>query len=210
MVKRLGVDLGTTSIKVCIVDNESIVESVSIEHKADVTPMLNNNECSHMFQEQYPKIIIQRLNECFMSLKETLEDVSEMSVCGQMHGVLLWKPKWTNIDVIKGGNVMEIYEHSVDVITNLITWQDARCDEKFISCLPNSQSNCNVFSGYGCASLIWLEQNNFDINQFTMCGTVMDFLVWLLTQTDCVQMTSHNANSWGYFDMMKDCWEMEM
>ena len=78
-----------------------------------------------------------------------------------MHGLVMW----TSITK----------EHS-----NLINWQDGRCDQEFLSKLPiKSKSDLN--SGYGCASLYWLSLNGHKdyLNKFDMSGTIHDYINYL-------------------------------
>ena len=97
----------------------------------------------------------------------------------------------------------------VEKHSNLITWEDQRCDEEFLKSLPKSQCGNDVSTGYGLASLLWLQKEN-KLEDYTMCGTIMDFVVWLLTQTGRVHMTPHNAKSWGYFDEVLMKWESDL
>jgi hypothetical protein len=78
-----------------------------------------------------------------------------------MHGLVMWN------SITK--------EHS-----NLINWQDGRCDQEFLSKLPiKSKSDLN--SGYGCASLYWLSLNGHKdyLNKFDMSGTIHDYINYL-------------------------------
>jgi sedoheptulokinase len=44
-------------------------------------------------------------------------------------------------------------------VSPLFTWQDSRCDEDFLSTLPTPASNLRLATGYGCATIFWLQRN---------------------------------------------------
>ena len=44
--------------------------------------------------------------------------------------------------------------------------------------------------------------------KYDRCGTVMDFLVTMLTDNEKVIMSAHNAASWGYYDTIKKSWNI--
>eukprot|EP00118_Oscarella_pearsei_P013610 m.110356 g.110356 ORF g.110356 m.110356 type:complete len:93 (+) comp37390_c0_seq1:280-558(+) len=64
-----------------------------------------------------------------------------------------------------------------------------------------------VGTGYGCASLFWLQKNRPELtNRYSHAGTVQDFLVACLCQLQVPVMSYQNAASWGY--LLEDKWEM--
>jgi hypothetical protein len=78
-----------------------------------------------------------------------------------MHGIVLWN---TN-DCTKN--------HS-----NLVTWQDSRCNKEFINKLP-IKSVSDLHSGFGCATLFWYSLNNFPIESYNASGTIQDYFTFL-------------------------------
>ena len=44
-------------------------------------------------------------------------------------------------------------------VSPLFTWQDSRCDEEFLATLPNPASNLRLATGYGCATIFWLQRH---------------------------------------------------
>lgn len=203
---NVGIDIGTTSIKVCVKYGPKTIASSRRIHNAYQKTFVGK-DCANgkRLREQDPKVLLQTLDDCFEELKIDFK-IKSISVTGQMHGVVLWTPKET-IDLNVSG-FSSIIDNSIEINSNLITWEDQRCDESFLSSLPKSTS-LPVATGYGLASLLWLNHKNM-INPFTLSGTIMDFIVWLLTQTKRVQMTSHNAKSWGYFSDDDMSWEDDL
>ncbi|XP_004211440.2 sedoheptulokinase [Hydra vulgaris] len=190
----VGIDIGTTSIKVCILKNCDVIESFSASHNATVSTS------SRLFHEQSPELILQMLDHCLNQLKH-IKEVDKICITGQMHGLLLWEQKQSQNT--SNNSLISLYKNTVFANTNLITWQDQRCDEVFLKSL----SCPNISSGFGLASMLWLQRETPNIfNSYHMCGTIMDFVVWLLTLKKKPYMSVHNANSWGYFDLLKNCW----
>lgn len=207
MSSHLGIDIGTTSVKVCVVrDGKSLGTSKKVHesnmHKTD-------HPSAHLFDEQNPYQIIQVLDDCIQQIQPLLKDVAEISVTGQMHGVVLWKRSQSVSHVCQFASIHSVYEKLVVKNSNLVTWQDRRCSADFLRKLPPSLPFCNLSTGFGIATLAWMNGEYRNLDQYDMCGTIMDFVTWLLSATDCVMMTSHNANSWGYYNIEKNEWEME-
>ena len=65
--------------------------------------------------------------------------------------------------------------------------------------------------GYGCATLFWLLKTDPETFQkYDRCGTIMDFIVTLLTENPKVKTSGQIAASWGYFDTVKKAWNQEI
>ena len=203
---KLGIDIGTTSIKVCVkCGTKTVVSCRKIHHAYEKTKVK-----AGCFREQDPIILLRILDECLMEINKEKKtfDISSVSVTGQMHGVVLWKPKM--MEMIEGDDCfISIMKNSIQQHSNLITWEDQRCDDQFLESLLQSPAGNKVATGYGLATLLWLHRES-QLDGYTMSGTIMDFVVWLLTRSERVLMTNHNATSWGYFDANQMQWENEM
>ncbi|RDD42892.1 Sedoheptulokinase [Trichoplax sp. H2] len=199
----LGIDLGTTSVKVCLLneENRKVIYSTTAETNADV-PSDNENG-----SEQSVQLILQAVQKAMLDIPDLYKSkVKAIGVCGQMHGCLLWQSDscWE----ITKGNYESI---QVTNCTPLYTWQDGRCDTHFLQSLPSSQSTVKIATGFGCATLFWLLKNRPQlIGQFDRASTIQDFLVCILCHTNKVVMSGQNATSWGYFDPIRNCWETEV
>lgn len=210
---QLGIDIGTTTIKVCLL-NDTQTFSAKLQHNAYIAKE-TNSVTGRIHREQDIKLLIGALDECLMKLvplsdsKQKNCDVSSISVTGQMHGVVLWRKTQRKREIMNPECLLTLFEQTVDKFSNLITWEDQRCDKQFISTLPKDPFN-SIATGYGSASLLWLRQHCQEYLQlFDMCGTIMDFVVWLLTQTEHVTISTHNAKSWGYFDADQLSWQSD-
>ena len=78
-----------------------------------------------------------------------------------MHGIVLWNTK-------------------SKVHSNLVTWQDSRCDEEFLKNLP-AKSISDLNTGFGCATLFWysLKLGKHFLADFNSAGTIHDYIAYL-------------------------------
>ena len=194
----LGIDIGTSSVKACVVErgNQRVVCEFSSDSNASVQSEVTNGD------EQSVGKILTCIDTCVDQITDDLlARVSYIAVCGQMHGCVLWKSD--RIDPVSHPEQLET--------CNLITWQDGRCTEEFLRTLPKTEQNTKISTGYGCASLAWLQSNcpSF-LHQFDRAGTIMDLFVCRLCGVADPAMSTHNANSWGYFDLKSNYWELEV
>ena len=202
MEYTLGLDLGTSTVKAALVERDgyNVNEEYSEPSQADIPSYVKGGH-------------EQNINKIFLALekvmnkftREKMARVSSIGVCGQMHGIVLWKSKLLKPKAGQFNTALL----PIDSFSSLITWQDNRCDHVFLSSLPYTSKP--VSTGYGCATLFWFQRNEQQILElFDRAGTVMDLLVNMLCGLDVVVMSSQNAYSWGYFDMVTGQWEDEM
>ena len=195
----LGIDIGTSSVKACIVErgNECIVCEFTSDSNAFVRSDAPNGN------EQSVEKILTCIGTCVDQMADKLLGrVSCIAVCGQMHGCVLWKS-----DRLDPVSHLEV---SVE-ISNLITWQDGRCTEDFLRTLPRTAQHTKISTGYGCASLAWLQRNRLSfLEQFDRAGSIMDLFICRLCGVANPVMSTHIAKSWGYFDLQSNQWELEM
>ena len=205
----LGIDIGTSNIKAVLLQKSSL--KLVGESSKSLGPHLTVPEKNA--HERDVLEIFTCLDECLASLDSTLlQSVVSIGVCGQMHGCVLWR----------GGKAFVSNDGTLKVdnpssCSSLIAWQDGRCTSEFLLSLPKTNQSIPLSTGYGCATLAWLKQFKPDlIEQFDRAGTIMDLVVWALCahrmedKTKDVVMSAQNANSWGYFDITKIEWELEV
>lgn len=206
----LGIDIGTTSVKVCVIDpvTEKVLSKQSKDTQANVPSDLG---CEGNKQD-VPKII-SALNFCVSRLpKDLLREVEHIGICGQMHGVLLWANRegeraWENIELGSGYR----FEVNSQRVSALYTWQDSRCDTSFLSTLPEPKSYLQVYSGYGSATLFWISKYRpAKLEKFNCAGTIQDFAVSILCNLQKPVMSVQNAAMWGYFDTVDNSWNVEI
>lgn len=197
----LGVDLGTTSIKAVLLDSVSqvVVASHSLQTVSDIV-----DSSGIKAKEQDTGRIIHVLNECIRQLPaDKLKNVTRIGLSGQMHGVLLWKAQsgadWSSGDFFTAKDTSQ-----------LITWQDGRCDSDFISTLPKPNSHLSLATGFGCVTIFWFLKHRPEfLEGFTAAGTIQDYVVSALCGSERCVMTPQNAASWGYFNTSTSQWNLE-
>ncbi|KAM3868929.1 sedoheptulokinase [Diretmus argenteus] len=198
----LGIDLGTTSIKVVLLDTSSkaVAASCSLPTASDIS-----DTTGIQAQEQDTGQIITTLNRCVALLPANkLQHVCIIGLSGQMHGVVFWKDKsgcdWSNRDVFQAKDTSQ-----------LITWQDGRCSSSFLSSLPNPDSHLSLATGFGCTTIFWYMKHRPEfLVDFTAAGTIQDYVVSMLCGLGRCVMTQQNAASWGYFNTTTNQWNIDI
>lgn len=200
----LGIDIGTTSIKVSLLrkSTRNFVESVRLETRASVSDKERN------FAEQDVGKILSELEHALSQLSpQFLAKISRIGICGQMHGCVMWKGQ-----SCLGWDTFDDYMVTANNVSNLVTWEDRRCTRDFLLTLPSTQQKIAISTGFGCATLFWLQRNQPSLLEGYDCaGTIMDFVVCMLCGImDKPSMSSQNAVSWGYFDAENMTWELDL
>lgn len=198
----LGVDVGTTSIKVVLLGTGSrlVEESHTLPTTADIS-----DHSGIKAKEQETSQIIDTLNRCINLLPgDKLQRVISIGVTGQMHGVLFWRAQtgcdWTKRDFFTTRDTSQ-----------LITWQDGRCSSNFLSSLPEPDSHLSSATGFGCATIFWYMKHRPQfLEDFTVAGTIQDYVVSMLCGLDGCVMTPQNAASWGFFNTSSNQWNTDI
>lgn len=211
----LGIDIGTSSIKVCIIENLTLktLLSKTLNHSQSSKVILNDVR----FAEQGPLQILRKVDECMQVVANAINEnehilgsrnVSSIAVTGQMHGILLWSKRRDQLSLSSSSWIKDV-ERNTEIESNLITWEDQRCDTSFINSLPPSCTP--IYSGYGCATLYWLCRHKpFMVKNSQCAGSIMDLLVSNLCNFDQPIMSDQIANSWGYFDKQACSWQSDL
>ena len=151
--------------------------------------------------------VVKRIYSDILRTHVVMWQVKMIALAGQMHGVVLWKRC----------SLWKSYDHKGDVdfsqTSHLYTWQDARCSQQFLDTLPEPDGCQRASSGYGCATLFWLQQNRLSFlteRKFDCAGTIMDLFVAAVSDLN-MHVTSYQlASSFGYFNIYKNAWNKEM
>uniref|UniRef100_A0A0N5ASL4 FGGY_N domain-containing protein n=1 Tax=Syphacia muris TaxID=451379 RepID=A0A0N5ASL4_9BILA len=145
--KTIGIDIGTTSVKICLMASDksssysvaefkktvgfdfSILKCVQQAHNANI-----NNKNTEYY-EQNPAVIFDTIKKLCHSLEtQSLETVSGICVTGQMHGIVLWNSKM----LVQG----------IVCSSPLITWMDRRVPQEFVDNLPRVQTDTSNMIHY--------------------------------------------------------------
>lgn len=85
----LGMDIGTTSVKVCVLDARS--NEIIAKQNKDTAANIPSDQGIEGNKQDVPKIV-SAVHYCISRLpRDVLRNVVKIGVCGQMHGVVLWK-----------------------------------------------------------------------------------------------------------------------
>lgn len=115
---------------------------------------------------------------------------------------------WEKIE--KDGALIR-YEAIRENMSALYTWQDTRCKPEFLETLPKPGSHLKCYSGYGCATLLWMLQYKPEkLKNFNCSATVQDFIVAMLCDLHTPITSDQNAASWGYFNTVTNTWNTEI
>ncbi|KAL3858453.1 hypothetical protein ACJMK2_013043 [Sinanodonta woodiana] len=197
----LGIDLGTTSVKVTLINNESHKVEYTVSEQSHAEVLSDVGSCGF---EQSPGLIFAALQKCLLQIPQILTcNVCSIGISGQMHGLVLWKAD-------DGCGYFDS-QFVTKNASNLYTWQDQRCTPDFISALPKPDSHQHLATGFGCATLFWLAKHQPEILcRYDCAGSIMDFLVTILCGLDRPAMSSQISASWGYFNTTTRSWNSDI
>ena len=196
----LGLDLGTTSVKACLIDSQT---------RKVVAKQSKDTQAGEGAEQDVSKII-SAVHNCLGRIpRDLLKNVTKIGVCGQMHGVLLWNKEtaWN----MSPNTSSDRFELGKGPFSPLYTWQDSRCTLEFLSDIPKPDSHLRIATGYGCATLLWkLKNEPEDLSLYNCAGTIQDFFVAMLCDLDFPVMSIQNAASWGYFNTQEKSWNLDI
>jgi xylulokinase len=183
----LGIDLGTNSVKSLILNLET----------GDILGMAQNGYgyISGTSAEQNRDYVLKMVLE---SIKKVISDtgidsnsIRCVGLSGQMHGTVL-------------------YNRSGECISNIITWEDDRCDKAFLDEIATiggdeiSKSGCGIATGFmGLTLYHIIRHTNIEIGHALLPA---DWLRQLLTGEKTFKTDHSNGSSAGFFDTQKRDW----
>ncbi|OQS00707.1 hypothetical protein THRCLA_05890 [Thraustotheca clavata] len=193
----LGIDVGTTAIKCSLVNCNKKLEKQSCKSIENASGSIVD-----------VKNVLLAMQKAMKELG-TMENVTAIALCGQMHGIVWWK----------ANKVLEALKNNTDDTpwSDLITWQDKRCKKEFINELCHQRNlNGGIFtplsSGYALATFaIMMQECPETIEKYDTCGTIMDLIAFLLaghTSTKNATIDCTNAYSWGGFNTSTMSWDV--
>lgn len=157
----IGIDLGTSAIKMTMVDEKGkVIKSVSEEY-----PLILSEEG---YSEQNPSLWVDALKAGIKKITSTYSDIKGLVIDGQMHGLVA-------------------LDSDYNVIRNCILWNDTRskkqCDElnqnkEFLL----SETGNIAFPGFTLPKILWMKENENEL--FSKIKHVLlpkDYLNFILT-----------------------------
>ena len=186
----LGIDLGTSGVKVVVCDKDSRVlfsESASLTVQSPYP----------LWSEQTPKDWWIALCQCMDQLakQDALSHVAAIGLAGQMHGAVL-------------------LDESDNVLRPAILWNDGRCEaqcQQIMAQVPTSADITGnlVMPGFTAPKLLWVKQNEPEI--FAQVRKVLlpkDYLRLLLSGEYASETSDAAGTSW--LDTAKRSWSDTM
>ena len=191
----LSVDLGTSKLCAVAVDMPTACLLA-------LRSCPNDTDIPHLLPDMHEQDPIRTRDLCFGLIKDILTDnavvgrpVDAIGISGQMHGVLL-------------------VDSDLRPLTNLITWRDRRTAQegggsiteslRLLGPEVESRCGCRLATGYGAATLRWLDQNDL-LPKNCMALTIAGFIAASLTGICSIDET--HAASWGILDVHRKQWD---
>ena len=184
----LGVDLGTSSIKLLLADHDgTIVDSASAAYP--------NSFPRPNWSEQDPSDWWNGFCACLRILCERndLGKIEALSFSGQMHGLV-------------------ILDENDEVIRPAILWNDGRTTEEcgFLNTLPVVDWTGNIaLTGFTAPKVLWVKKH--EPENFKRISKIMlpkDYLAYNLTGVFATDVS--DASGTLYFDVKKGSWSQSM
>lgn len=188
----LGIDLGTSSVKVIILDdNDTLI--------AQASAPLNIYIPHSLWSEQHPQHWWQATNDAMADLKnnhaQELLSVQAIGLSGQMHGATL-------------------LDASHNIIRPAILWNDGRSQKQCLELeqlVPNSRAITGniAMPGFTAPKLLWVAQNEPEL--FARIDKVLlpkDYLRLLMTGDFASDMSDSAGTLW--LDVESRKWSSEM
>ncbi|MEP1384916.1 MAG: xylulokinase [Paraglaciecola sp.] len=188
----LGIDLGTSSVKVIVLDdNDTLV--------AQASSPLQVSRPKPLWSEQDPHAWWQATNLAMEELKanhsELLKTVVSIGLSGQMHGATL----------LDGDN---------QIIRPAILWNDGRCEAQCKSIEANEPTYRAItgniaMPGFTAPKLLWVKEN--EPSNFEKIAKVLlpkDYLRFLMTGKFASDMSDSAGTLW--LDVAKRQWSTKM
>ncbi len=188
----LGVDLGTSSIKLVVMDEKGAIQATAGAEYGLSFPKPG-------WSEQEPADWVKGMKESFKKLSEKvdLKKVKGISFGGQMHGLV-------------------ILDDKDNVIRPAILWNDGRtqkeCDylNKTIGREKISSYTANMaLTGFTAPKILWVKEN--EPENFKKIKKIMlpkDYLAYVLAGVHCTDYS--DASGMLLLDVKNKCWSKEM
>lgn len=188
----IGIDLGTSSLKLLLVDDEGkVINEVSKEYPL-IFPQTG-------WSEQDPN---EWWNATISGIPELIKDIDASKVAGigaggQMHGLVA-------------------LDKDDNVIRNAILWNDGRT-QKEVDYLNNeigkqtlSKYTANIaFAGFTAPKILWMRNNELDkFNRIARIMLPKDYINYKLTGVHCCDYS--DASGMLLLDVEHKCWSKEM
>ena len=181
-MKSIGIDIGTTTISLVVLDTEKkmVLESRTISNGTFIE---TGNDWERI---QEPSKIIEKAVNVLDELLAVHKDIKTIGLTGQMHGILY-------------------IDQNGECVSPLYTWQDGRgnlpeFDGKSIVELVKEETGLSVSTGYGLVTHLYQCKKHLLPEEAVSFCTIGDYLGMKLTERKDPLVHASNAASFGLFD----------
>ncbi len=181
----IGLDIGTTTISVVVIDVEHrcLMDSYTISNASKISTEID-------FYEYNADWILDKVYKILRFLKTSYPNTKSIGITGQMHGVLC-------------------VDDSGKAVSSLVNWQDKRGDRKYdeitIYCEKIKKiTGYTIYTGYGFTTLYYNQCNGLIPEQAKSFCTIMDYISMSITGKNRPVIHASNAASFGLFDLKKN------
>lgn len=188
----IGIDLGTSSVKLILVDIDGAIHSTVTKEYPVMYP---HNGWSEQSPEDWWNAVIEGLSELLDGFDG--ESVAGIGVAGQMHGLV-------------------VIDQEDKVIRPAILWNDGRTfnETEYLNEVIGKEKlfeyTGNIaFAGFTAPKIMWLREN--EAKNFARISKIMlpkDYINYLLTGTYCTDYS--DAAGMLLLDVENKCWSREM
>ncbi len=190
-MKVIGIDIGTTSISIGIIDEKTdeFISSVTIDN--DTTIEVENN----YEKLQDPIKILDKVDLALKNLEISSDDIFAIGITCQMHGILY-------------------VDENGDALSPLYTWQDGSGDllydgkQSYAEYLTNS-TGYKMATGFGALTYFVHSHKKLVPEKATSICTIGDFVAMKLSQKTTPLLDATNAASLGLFDIVNNSFDKD-
>lgn len=187
----LGIDLGTNSVKSLILELES-GQVIGFGQRS--YPYIEGTE-----SEQDPvyikNMVLQSIYDAIASSMVNTREIKAVGLSGQMHGTVL-------------------YNRNGELISNIITWEDRRCEKSFLDEIARiggddiQKSGCGISTGFLGPTLYHIVRNSkIDVGHVLL---PTDWLRQELTGNRTFLTDTSNGSSSGFFHTQERDWNYRL
>jgi len=187
----LGIDLGTNSVKSLILklDNGDILGIAQKGYGYIIGTSAEQD------RDYVLKMVVESIRQVIADTGINAEQIRCVGLSGQMHGTVL-------------------YNRSGEPISNIITWEDDRCDKAFLDEITEiggeeiEKSGCGIATGFMGPTVYHISRHsNIEIGHVLL---PTDWIRQELTDDKTFTTDHSNGSSAGFFDTQKRDWNYHL
>lgn len=188
----IGVDLGTSAVKLLLMNEKGGIESVVSKEYPLEFP---HPGWSQQKPEDWWKAVTEGLKE--LTANADKSKIAGISFGGQMHGLV-------------------VLDENDNVLRPAILWNDGRTgkETEYLNTVIGkdklSEYTANIaFAGFTAPKILWMKENEPDLfNKIAKIMLPKDYIAYMLSGVHCTDVS--DASGMLLFDVKNKCWSKEM